>query len=283
MIKLRNIRLEREILFDGENYVINERDFGTIEAEHSVYKGMGQAGNYLTESTLGSRSISIIGYILAKNPLDMEEKRRALFQILNPLDWFELHVDGKKLVGKPEKTPSVSPKWKENNQFFMKFVLDGFCPEPCFMPAVPHKFTIAAWKPLFRFPLVFPKDKGVAMGIRTTSTIVRVPNDGDLPTGMVVEFRARGSVEEPSLLHLDSREEIRLHYTMAADEVIQIDSNYGQKTVISNMNGDIFQHFDQNSSFIQLFVGDNTFRYAAADNISNLECTLYFSPKYLGI
>ena len=56
--------------------------------------------------------------------------------------------------------------------------------------------------------------------------------------------------------------------------------------IILTRNGvetNIYRYMDVDSTFLQLDIGDNTFRYDADDGLSNLEVTVYFAQKYLGV
>lgn len=73
---------------------------------------------------------------------------------------------------------------------------------------------------------------------------------------------------------------------MVAGEKIIINTNYGEKKVQDIINGDtvdILHNLDLSSTFLQLNVGDNLFRYDADNNLNNLQVSIYYNPKYLGV
>lgn len=123
-------------------------------------------------------------------------------------------------------------------------------------------------------------------GHHEESVIVTVYNAGHIATGMRIVFRALGELQNPQLFNVATREYMKLNYTMQGGDVITIDTSYGAKSIILTRNGvetNIYRYMDVDSTFLQLDIGDNTFRYDADDGLSNLEVTVYFAQKYLGV
>lgn len=286
MIRLTNTRTGREIVFDGDHFFINAKDLGIARADHNTYKGLNQVGEYLAGSSINGRDISLTGYIMASGAEEMERQKRQLFRILNPLDPFDLVLGERKISCVAENTPKLSTKWYENDAFLCRFVIDAYCANPCFTPIEESRAVIASWMGAFRFPLVIPADSGIQMGIRSPSLIVTVDNPGDLETGMMIVFTAVGAVTNPYLLDLSTQKQIKLVHAMAAGETVQINTNYGQKGVVSvkdNITTDIFSALTLDSDFLQLAEGANTYRYGADSNPENLEIAIRFYPQYLGV
>ena len=104
--------------------------------------------------------------------------------------------------------------------------------------------------------------------------------------GFVVEFKAQGTVKNPSLLNVLTREFIKINRVMQPGEVITVDTRFNKKKVISKFEGDetnIVNFIDLDSTFIQLNKGDNYFKYEAEENISNLEIKITHNNWYLGV
>jgi hypothetical protein len=73
---------------------------------------------------------------------------------------------------------------------------------------------------------------------------------------------------------------------MAAGEVVSISTYFGDKRIISKLNGvetNAFDTIDEDSTFLQLDKGDNLFRYDADSGLDNLEVTIYHYNNYLGV
>ncbi len=127
---------------------------------------------------------------------------------------------------------------------------------------------------------------GIIMGLREPSLIVNVYNNGDVKCGLKIEFRAKGSVKNPSLFNVNTREYIKINKTMAAGEIINVNTSYGHKKIESELNGvktNIMNYLALPFYFLQLDPGDNLFRYDAEENLNNLEVNIFFTPQYLGV
>lgn len=124
------------------------------------------------------------------------------------------------------------------------------------------------------------------MGYRAPSLIVNVLNDGQESTGMMIRFRALGTLLNPSLINVNTYETLKINTTMLAGDVIEISTYERRKEVILNRNGqqfNIFNALDLSSTFLQLEIGDNLFRYDAEEGLDNLEVSMTFTPRLIGV
>ncbi len=127
---------------------------------------------------------------------------------------------------------------------------------------------------------------GIIMGLREPSLIVNALNTGNVESGMIIEFKALGTLTNPSILNVETQEFFKVNKSMVAGEVITVNTNIGAKKVIDNLNGvetNILNLIDLDSTFLQLRVGDNLLRYDADTNLDNLEVNIYYNPFYLGV
>jgi len=79
---------------------------------------------------------------------------------------------------------------------------------------------------------------------------------------------------------------IKINKTMVAGEVLTISTYFGAKKVESTLNGvttNAFNFIDLGSTFLQLEIGDNLFRYDTDTGIDNLTVSIYYTPQYLGV
>ena len=87
-------------------------------------------------------------------------------------------------------------------------------------------------------------------------------------------------------LNVDTREFIKLNISLVAGDVLTVSTGYGEKAVKLNRGGtitDAFRYLDVDSSYLQIAVGDNLFRYSADANAENLEVSIYHNNLYLGV
>lgn len=157
--------------------------------------------------------------------------------------------------------------------------------DPFFQDVEEKKLEVAIWHNALKFPLTIPR-QGMIFGYKEPSLIANIINEGDIECGLTIEFIAKGTVINPSLLNINTQEFIKVNRTMTAGEKIIISTGYNEKRIMSIIDGqstNIMNHLDLESTFLQLAVGDNLFRYDAEQNLSNLEVNIYYTQRYLGV
>lgn len=162
------------------------------------------------------------------------------------------------------------------------------CLNPFWREETETREDIATWIGGFEFPVPDGLElyDGWEIGYRQPSLIVNVYNSGDVKSGIRIEFRAIGAVTNPVLLNVDTREFIKLNISLVAGDVLTVSTGYGEKAVKLNRGGvitDAFRYLDVDSSYLQIAVGDNLFRYSADANAENLEVSIYHNNLYLGV
>lgn len=249
--------------------------------KNNIYtsKGAGQDGVTVTGESLDVRNIVVQGTVRG----DTERNRLILLSILNPklkskLIYVNAGVE-KYIDCMVEKAPTITKeRWP-------KYLVSFFCANPYWQDAEEAKEEIALWVGDFSFPLEIIAT-GIEMGHREPSLIVNTFNGGDVECGMRVEFKALATLTNPSILNVNTQEFIKINKTMVAGEVLTVTTHFGKKKVESTLNGvttNAFNFIDLGSTFLQLDVGDNLFRYNADTGIDNLEVSIWFVPQYLGV
>lgn len=246
-------------------------------------KGLSQDGSTYTGSTLSDRNIVIQGAIIR----NIENNKSKLIKVFNPKLKgklvYENQTDKKYVDCIIETAPSPIGTSKPH------FQVSLLCNNPYWKEYSQSKAQIALWKPDFHFPLVIPIDTGIIMGHREPSLIVNVNNSGHVKTGMIIEFIAKGELANPSLFNVNTREFIKVNRTMVAGETITVNTNFNQKSIIRELNGNktnVLNDLDiigGGDTFLQLEIGDNLFRYDADSNLDNLEVNIMFSQQFLGV
>lgn len=250
-------------------------------------KGMSQDGSIYNGNTLDIKDISVQVALNASNSTELDMLKDKINTIFNP------KLGEGYLIYKDKKIKCIInklPYFNENiNNIYCECLINLTAHNPYWTDITESKKQIAMWKGMFHFPLIIPIDKGITMGHREPSLIVNVLNNGQVKTGMIIEFFARGTLSNPSLFNVNTREFIKINKGMVAGEKIIINTNYSKKKILQELNGvttDILNYLDivgGGDAFLQLEVGDNLFRYNADSNLDNLEVNIYFSPQYLGV
>lgn len=165
-----------------------------------------------------------------------------------------------------------------------QFVIQVDCYNPFWSDINELKEEIALWEPCFEFVQYF--DEPVELGVRVDNLIMNVANNGDVTSGMTIEFRCNGTVINPSLYNIDTQEYMKVEGTYVSGDVITMTTqfaNLGLELNRNNVKTKILHLLDTKSTFLQLEVGDNIFRYDAEEGLDNLDVSVYHNNLYLGV
>ena len=292
-IILRRARNQEELVLDmvsTPDYILKSVDWGTVKGTHHSYKYVNQVGETIANTSLGMREIKIEGWIVAENESHMTLLKRKLNSFVNPQEAVTMLYSSYKINFVPDETVKYSVSAAENNEIFCKFQIDGTASNPLFSDDFETKSAFVETVPSFHFPLVLSKnlpDKGVIFGKRTASLIVNVNNKGSVSIGMKIVFKANGTVINPSLVNVSTQEDFTINKTLVAGEEIEITTIIGEKSVKGKIGNNDFTNYFMyktvDSSWLQLDVGNNLFRYNAEDGIENLDVFVYFYNQYLEV
>ena len=292
-IILKKVKNSEELILDmvsTPDYVLKLVDWGTIKSTHHTYKYVNQVGATISGTSLETRPITIEGWIVANDENRMTTLKNKLNSFINPQDAIDLYYSKYMIRFIPEETIKYANDYSENNDAFCKFVITGICPNPLFTNAVENISIFATTTGMFHFPLVMSTslpEKGVVFGNRTNSLIANVFNEGAVPTGMRIVFKANGTVINPKLINVNTQENFILNKTLVADEEIEINTNIGEKSIKGKVGSSAYSNYymykDIDSSWLQLETGDNLFRYDADSGLENLEIFVYYFNKFLEV
>lgn len=294
-ITIRNPATDAVLVLDYETvpgYILKSVDWGTIEADHNSSKYIGQIGESITGVSLGTRAITIEGWIVTQeNPTVMKSLKTKLNKFINPLNEFDLLYEDYIIHIVFDSTVSYSKEDAENNDTLCKFQLTGIAFDPVFRYQEDKAAVFATLTPVFHFPLIIPDDveeSGIIWGERSDSLISSIVNDGDLPIGGRILFKAKGNLSNPYLINITTQETLKLQKNLVAGEEIEIVTSIGQKSVTGKLLTDTswnnyFQYFSLDNSWMQFPVGSSLLRYGADSGIDNLEVTVYYKPEFLEV
>ena len=182
----------------------------------------------------------------------------------------------------------------------LRILVDLICPDPYMLNVDNFGKNMANISPLFAFPwrvlatratgkLDYPPKArglmlgGMTMGYRTLHKEVVLSNDGDVPTGVQIQFIAtRGSVTNPKITNTGTGQFMRVKVVMQQGDILLIDTNDRHQVI--TLNGvNCYQRIDRQSEPFRLAVGDNYLEYDADGNYTDLDVNLFYTPKYLGV
>ena len=284
-----NSRDERIVFGVGSVYHVNvQKDVeGLSNLNNVIYSTnlMGQHGDTYVGERIDAKPIEIEGKIRSSDKETYLKLRREAVKVLNPeLNGTLYYVYGdyvRKIWAKVENAPRFSHP-KRFEEFSIRFK----CLDPFWKEEKEHREDVATWIGDWEWPLEIDDEEGFEFEHHEESLIVDVYNDGHVSTGMRIVFKALGALTNPQLFNINTREFVKINRAMSAGDVITVDTSYGNKSVkllSDGVESNIYRSMDGDSTFMQLDIGDNVFRYDADEGLANLEVTVYFSQKYLSI
>lgn len=271
----------RLIRFDG---------LGDVAAVNQTQRAPYQDGSTLINTVLEERYPEIELKITAGDEKELAAYRRRLSSVFNPRlgegMLRRISADGEHILKAVAESVPFFPDGQGNRgRHFQKALVTLKCPNPYWRDEKTKKAEVAIWRGAFEFPLEIVSE-GIEMGYREPSLIVNSYNPGDVACGMEIRFKALGTVENPSLFNMNTREFLKVNKTLTAGEILTVTTHFGNKRVEANLNGVIsnaFNWLDLGSTFLQLQPGDNLFRYDAGEGLDNLEIDIYYNPQYVGV
>lgn len=262
---------------------------GAAETSFQTQKSPYQDGESYFGNTLDARTLTIEGVIFERNRNLVFKHRKNLIDVFNPklgplTLTFEYDGGAKKI----ECIPDGAPVFPDNQEDpFQRFLISLYCPNPYWQELSAYRQDLAIWVGDFSFPLEIQEATGIELGHRESSLIANIFNQGDVSCGMEIRFTSLATVVNPSLFDVNRREFIKVNRTMQAGERLVITTHFGRKRMeLITSNGETtnaFNYVDPDSTFLQLYPGDNVFRYDAEEGIENLEVSIYYTPLYLGV
>lgn len=288
-ITLKNLVTNQSILIDKttSDWVLGEIDLGTVEGSHHSYKYVNQVGVYIDSTSLEERAVSIPGWVIGENFTDMKDNMTVLNRLVNPQHELELTLfDQYVLRFKPDYSIKYATPYEENNEVLCQFLIQGTCADPMFSTKRGILTQIASILPKFHFPLIIPKDKGIILGLRQPDLLATIVNEGDIDTGMVIEFSCNTTVVNPSLLHVGTQEFVKINKTITPGETITVSTVSGNKYVRGYHDGqteNYFKYWDWDSTWLQMYRGVNVLKYDADEGVDGLAVSVTFTPKLLEV
>ncbi len=292
-IILRKEKNQEELILDmvsTPDYILKSVDWGTIKGTHHTYKYVNQTGVSITNTSLETRPIKIEGWVVAKNEQHMSLLKKRLNYFINPQEVLNLFYNTYMISFVPDETVKYSVSTAENNEIFCKFLIEGTAANPLFSDDFESRATFVSTEGSFHFPLVISAslpEKGTVFGKRTASLIANLINQGAVSVGMKIVFKANGTVVNPKLINVNTQEEFVIDKTLVATEEIEVNTNIGEKGVKGKIgNGNYINYFmykNIDSSWLQLEVGNNFFKYSADEGADNLDVFIYFNNRYLEV
>lgn len=159
------------------------------------------------------------------------------------------------------------------------------CPKPYFKSVEQLVTNFSDINKLFAFPFSIP-ESGIEFSAITSNIRKSIINVGDVPTGVIIELTANGTVVNPIIYNVLKRTHMAINFTMLPSDKIIINTNIGEKSITLVRNGvstNILGIMVHDSEWFTLESGDNVFTYDTESGSNNLQITFTTSLLYSGV
>jgi hypothetical protein len=265
-------------------------DWGEVKVTHNTYNYSSMMGEYVTSSIIGTRDISIAGWIVGKTETDIFTKKETLSKVINPLQILRVKYGDYGIDAKASTNLTFSNTYKENNDKMCKFLIQLFCPFPLFTLNNDISVSLSEIEGNFIFPWVLT-DETVLSYYKNTS-FIEIVNNGMVDVGMKVVLKARGTVNNPTIISVSTQEQMKISKVLESGEEIVI-STQDKRYVNGTLNGETtsyLDYFDYDNTWMQLQQGLNTLTVKTYDekgnedeSRNNLNVVVYYNPSFYNL
>ena len=293
MFKLEFINAKNESieLFSYPYLLFRFEGLGDVGAIHQTQQSYNQDGATLMHTTLDSRHPVIELKITGRNEEELARNRQRLTSVFNP----KLGLGTLKRISKDgvhqldaiaESVPYYPDGVGNRSRTFQKTLINLYCPNPYWQDEAETKKDVSTEIGNFSFPLHIPPE-GLELSIRTISFVTNLYNPGDVEAPIRIRLKATGTVENPVITNLDTGEFIRIKRGLSEGDTLEINTVFGNKRVeIIRPDGsreNAFNYIDYKSAFFSIEPGDTQLKYDADIGNNNLDVSIYYTPRYLGV
>lgn len=277
---IENPTLNKKVLFDMENadYLLYEGgiDWGSINISHNTFQYSQQVGETITDTVIGTRDVSISGWIIGKTIKEIEKKKKNLATLINPLNLVNVDVGDYRIQGKPNSNVTFSKTYQENNDKMCKFLIQIFCSFPLFKSIKTFGSKLVDSSGAFKFPWILPQS-GVIMSLRRESAFTEINNTGTVEIGCKIILQAHGAVNNPTLINVSNNKRIRIDKVLNAGETVEINTEIGNRSVIGKIGNNPFEnyldYFNLDNDWLSLPVGISMFTAKSYDEYGEEDTT----------
>lgn len=271
---------DEEFKFDFRELFYYRMDLGTIEGVQTTSSAINQDGMTLENVNYSSRGIIIEG-LFKSTPERVEEVKKKLSHLINPKNPIEIIKGDKKIIAFPKSTLNISRDSKWNNNYFFKFLIEATAFDPFFYNKNDEYILTQGYEDLFEFPLEI-KREGIEFA-RKRPALTTVTNNGDVPTGCIFEYYFISETTNPKIINASTREFIQINNTFKQGDKLIIDTNYSKKKISlirENEEYNYIKYLDYRSSFLQLQVGFNKFKFEVDKGENSFQSAILFSERW---
>lgn len=159
------------------------------------------------------------------------------------------------------------------------------CPNPYWKADEETQIDFSNTIDLFEFPFSIPEE-GIEFSRIEYITTAYI-NNGEIESGMTIEFRANTSqILNPKFINRTTQEYFALNFDMNAGDIIRVNTRRGEKSVMLIRDGvetNIINDMQTGSKWVHLAPGLNELSYECDEGQANLTVYVYATKCYEGV
>lgn len=269
-------------------YWLGPVDWGQVQGQHQTYNYLNQIGESIVSTTVGTRPLSITGWVVDGNG-NIQDRCDFLNSFISPVEDYTLEYNGKKIQFRPDISLAYSREYMKNNEKVRRFLIQGTCPFPLFTDSEETEVPFDSTGKMFRFPTNWGQTAPLVFAVVGKAYNVSVYNKGGFSNGFIVRVRFSGEVKNPRIWNMTTGKYIGVTRTFTRGEQLEISTVPGSKYMTlwteSGEKVDLIKYRDYQTTWIQLQPGENLIAVDCddLDQRGNMEVTLYYTPLYLEV
>lgn len=291
-ITLRNVVQNKSlILSQASNYqfVLESADWGQAKGNVNSVKYINLVGSEVKSTSLDSRSINIVMWLIARDSEEMTNLKRFMNKFVNPLQDLECIYGNYMLTMRPDTSIQYDNKEvRYNNQTMCRCLIQCTSYMPMWELVEKQVFKESGLVGSRIFPLIIPENVGVTFGVISSVNINNIDNVGDLDAGFILTLEAKlGQVTNPKITNNLTGKFIEVMIDMNMGDIVEISTITGKKyakLIQGDVETDILRYITKESTLsLTLNTGVNDLTISAAANPTNLNPSIAFSPLWLEV
>lgn len=268
-------------LDDGVKYVITDiTGLNPPSASLFTSKSPNRKGVKYNGSSLNERNIIISVKLLG----DIEANRNALYEWIDTENYVKVRYRNsiKNVYCEGHIEECEFNPFTEDERIDLAIV----CEDPYWKELEAIAIEISTLLKQFTFPFAID-EVGVPISTIKDNNSTQVYNSGN-ETGFKMKIKCLGDVTNLIILNPNnSTENFTLHTTLLEGWLVEIDTDSSPKTVKAfKPDGSVenlLKYTGKNTTWFTLKKGVNSFGYKADTNLSNIEVSIEFTKKHLGV
>ena len=282
--------MEQKIVFtffrNGKKVILKEPEYGVVDyegLESTDYEmeteaNINDIGERKKRKKLLARPITIEFDYLGSDE-KKSQKRQELIGFFSPFRSGTLTVDYMGVERTIEYEVTGFKISSKNVYDTLSCLLELSCMDPMFQDVLQMGEKISTWVDGWKWKFKLPfrmKQRG-----EPRKNII---NEGHVETPVEIEFH--GPAVNPQILNLITGEFIRIERELTSDDILYINTAFGEKKVEIIRDGvreDAFDYLDLESKFFSLQVGDNVIEYQSENGLNPQSVQIYYYNRYIGV